>query len=75
MYSGLKEIRALVPEEMRVTHHLFENATSVRFKVASFQVLLNHLQECATKHDGQGTAATCWSSSHRRRVKAVAGRY
>ena len=36
MYLGLKEVEALVPEEIRVTHRLFENATSVHFKVANF---------------------------------------
>ena len=33
---GLEEIEALVPEEIRVTRHLFENVTSVYFKVAKF---------------------------------------
>ena len=33
---GLEEIDALVPEEIRVTRHLFENVTSVYFKVAKF---------------------------------------
>ena len=37
MYLGLKEIEALVPEEIRVTHHLFENATPVHFKVANLK--------------------------------------
>ena len=36
MYAGLKEIEALVPEEIRLTRHLFENVTSVHFKVIDF---------------------------------------